>query len=196
MMGTGLHMTFPICINKIVTFMEDKNRTDFDYGIKMLLMLIFLNILMYLLDVHTWYNNLTTGCMSQKIITAMTIKKQLKLTAATSKNYETGQIHSVRGATHRLVHFCWEFSHFVTTPIWIVYCTSRLFMAIGPTFLIGLSLMVVCSRFDKYYRKLLSDENHEAGKLNEKRMNLTSESFENIKTIKFYGWDVYFNKEI
>jgi hypothetical protein len=25
---------------------------------------------------------------------------------------------------------------------------------------------------------------------------LTSESFENIKTIKFYGWDVYFNKEI
>jgi len=27
-------------------------------------------------------------------------------------------------------------------------------------------------------------------------MNLTSESFENIKTLKFYGWDEYFKKEI
>ena len=87
---TLLHMTFPICITKIVNFMEDKSRTDFDYGIKMLSLLIFLNILMYLIDVHTWYNNLTTGCMSNKIITAMTVKKQLKLNAATSKNYEAG----------------------------------------------------------------------------------------------------------
>jgi len=55
--------------------MEDKERHDFDYGMKMLLALIFLNVLMYLFDVHTWYNNLTTGCMSQKIITTMTIKK-------------------------------------------------------------------------------------------------------------------------
>lgn len=70
--------------------MEDKDRTDFDYGIKMLLLLVVLNIFMYLLDVHTWYNNLSTGCMSQKVINSLTIKKQLKLTAAISKNYETG----------------------------------------------------------------------------------------------------------
>jgi len=33
---------------------------------------------------------------------------------------------------------------------------------------------------------------YEIGKLTEKRMNLITESFENIRTIKLYGWDKYF----
>lgn len=151
---------------------------------------------MMLLDCHTWYNNLTTGCMAQKIVTAMTVKKQLKLTAATSKNYESGQIHAVRGATNRMIHFCWEINHFVTTPIWLAYCSFRLLQKVGPTFIIGLSLFVICYYFDRYFHRTLAEEHHEQSKLHEKRMNLTSESFENIKTIKFYGWDEYFKKEI
>lgn len=200
MFGVGMHciihMFYPMIIAEIIRFMQAKDETDFNYGIKLIVLLMFLNICMMLLDCHTWYNNLTTGCMAQKIITAMTVKKQLKLTAATSKNYEAGQIHSVRGATHRLVHFCWELSHFVTTPVWLTYCSIRLFQKIGWTYLIGLSLFVICYYFDRHFHRQLSEEHHEQHKLHEKRMNLTSESFENIKTIKFYGWDEYFKKEI
>ena len=57
-------------------------------------------------------------------------------------------------------------------------------------------MFYLCYRFDKYFHRQLAEEHHEQSKLNEKRMNLTSESFENIKTIKFYGWDEYFKKEI
>lgn len=35
--------------------------------------------------------------MLSKILTTMTVKKQLRLTAATSKNYEIGQIHALKG---------------------------------------------------------------------------------------------------
>lgn len=69
-------------------------------------------------------------------------------------------------------------------------------MAVGPSFIVGLSMMLICYKFDKYYRRLMADEYHEQSKLHEKRMNITSEAFENIKTIKFYGWDVHFNEEI
>lgn len=126
----------------------------------------------------------------------MTVKKQLRLNAATSKNYEPGQIHSVRGATHRLVWFCYEMSGFMMTPVWIVYCSIRLSMILGWTFVLGLSLMVVCFKFDKYFNKTIQDIRHEESKLGEKRMNITSESFENVKTIKFYGWDGYFKSQI
>lgn len=200
MLGVGchclMHMFYPIIIAEIIRFMQDKTATDFQYGINLVALLMALNIVNMVVDCHTWYNNLTTGCMAQKIITAMTVKKQLKLTAATSKNYEAGQIHSVRGATHRLVHFCWELSHFVTTPVWLTYCSIRLFQKIGWTYLFGLSLFVICYFFDRHFHRQLAEEHHEQHKLHEKRMNLTSESFENIKTIKFYGWDEYFKKEI
>lgn len=78
----------------------------------------------------------------------MTVKKQLRLTAAASKNYEAGQIHAVRGATSRFVHFCWEVNHYVTAPIWVLYCGIRLLIKVGPTSLIGVSLFIVCYYFD------------------------------------------------
>lgn len=95
-----------------------------------------------------------------------------------------------------MVHFCWEINHFITTPVWLIYCSIRLFQKVGFTYLIGLTLFYLCFRFDKYFHRELAEEHHQQSKLNEKRMNLTSESFENIKTIKFYGWDEYFKKEI
>jgi ABC-type bacteriocin/lantibiotic exporter with double-glycine peptidase domain len=36
----------------------------------------------------------------------------------------------------------------------------------------------------------------ENGKLHEKMNNMTNESFENIRTIKFYGWTEYFREKI
>lgn len=191
-----IHMTYPMIVNEIVRFMQDKEDSNFNYAIRLIFLLVCLNITMMLMACHNWYNNLTTGCMAQKIITAMTVKKQLKLTAATSKNYESGQIHAVRGATHRLVHFCWEINHFMTTPIWLIYCSIRLFQKVGFTYMIGLSLFIICYYFDRYFHQSLAEEHHQQSKIREKRMNLTSESFENIKTIKFYGWDEYFKKEI
>lgn len=175
-----IHMFFPMIVGEIIRFMQDKEDTNLFYGFKLLVLLVALNCFLMLINVHTWYNNITTGCLSQKILTAMTVKKQLKLSTATSKNYEAGQIHNVRGATHRLTWFCYEASGFFMTPIWICYCTIRLFMTIGWTFIIGLSLMVFCYYFDKYFHRQIMDMKHEDQKLQEKRMNITSESFENI----------------
>lgn len=70
-----IHMTYPMIINRIITFMQDKDDTNFGYATNLIILLVCLNICMMLLDVHTWYNNLTTGCLAQKIITAMTVKK-------------------------------------------------------------------------------------------------------------------------
>jgi ABC-type bacteriocin/lantibiotic exporter with double-glycine peptidase domain len=69
-------------------------------------------------------------------------------------------------------------------------------LKIGPSFIIGLSLFVICYYFDRHFHRKLSQEHHEQEKLKEKRLNLTTEAFENIKTIKFYGWDEYFKSQI
>ena len=47
----------------------------------------------------------------------MIMKKMVRMTTATSKNYETGQIHGVKGCSHRLIGFVWELTHLVMTPV-------------------------------------------------------------------------------
>jgi len=44
----------------------------------------------YLIDEHDFYHNLKTGCTTSKVIKSMVFKKQIRLTPATTKNYEEG----------------------------------------------------------------------------------------------------------
>lgn len=56
--------------------------------------------------------------------------------------------------------------------------------------------MVLCCIIDKQFRLWIVDKEHSQQKINEKRIMLSSESFKNIRTLKFYGWDSYFKNEI
>lgn len=71
----SIHMTYPMMVNKIVKFMQDKEEQNFGYAINLIVLLVCMNMVMMLMDCHNWYNNLSTGCMAQKIISAMTVKK-------------------------------------------------------------------------------------------------------------------------
>lgn len=134
--------------------------------------------------------------MGQKILTSMTVKKQLRLNAATGKNYEPGQIHAVRGATMRMVNFNQELGDVIMTPAALLGYGGVLYYKMGPACLIGMSLFAVTICIDQYLNKSLSEHQHEENKVKEKRLTLTTETFESIKTIKFYGWDESFMNKI
>jgi len=59
-----IHMCYPIIINKIITFMQDKEDQNFTYATNLLILLVCLNIGMMNMDCHHWYHNLSTGCMA------------------------------------------------------------------------------------------------------------------------------------
>jgi hypothetical protein len=82
----------------------------------------------------------------------MIMKKMVRLTAATSKNYETGQIHAVKGCSHRLVVFVWEIAHLMMCPVNIITSTIYLYTILGTSFLFGLSLLFICFWLDKRIR--------------------------------------------
>lgn len=126
----------------------------------------------------------------------MIMKKMVKLTAATRKNYETGQIHGVKGCSHRLIGFVWELSGLIFTPVELITSVFYLYTYIGVSFLFGISLLVACFMIDRRVRKLMHALHFENGKAHEKCNNLTNETFESMKTIKLYGWDQHFHTEI
>ena len=73
--------------------------------------------------------------------------------------------------------------------IWLAFCSIRLFQILGPAFFVRLALMFFCYHFIKYFNLQLTDKKHECKMFEEKRINITTETFENIRTIKLFGWE-------
>lgn len=126
----------------------------------------------------------------------MIFKKQLKLTPSTSKNYEQGQIDGVKGCAHRLTWFSWEMSDFIKTPIIFIFVLYRLTMLMSWAFVPSLCLLMLCFKLDKILHKYLHPIHKARDKLNEKLGNSVTNTINNIKALKFYGWDDHFEKEI
>jgi len=158
--------------------------------------LVFSRFVKYLVDEHDFYHNLKTGCTTSKVLSSMVFKKQLKLTPATSRNYESGQVHGVKGCAHRLTWFSWEMASFIKTPIIFTFILFRLCITMGWAFVPSVLMMVACIQLDQYLHKFLDHIHKDRHKLNEKLENATHDTFNNIKALKFYAWDEHFEKEI
>jgi len=150
----------------------------------------------YLIDEHDFYHNLKTGCTTSKVISSMVFKKQLSLTPATSKNYESGQVNSVKGAAGRLTWFSWEMAGFIKTPIIFFLVMFRLTVTMGWSFVPSILMMIACLQLDIYLHKFIEHLNKDRSKINEKLENATNDTFNNIKALKFYCWDEHFEQEI
>ena len=56
--------------------------------------------------------------------------------------------------------------------------------------------MLLCLRLDKYLHKYLTPIHKARDKVNEKLGNSVTNTLNNIKALKFYGWDNHFEQEI
>ena len=66
----------------------------------------------------------------------------------------------------------------------------------GSTFIVGIMLFMLLLKFDRKVHDSLTDKHHEKHKVDKKLGELHNEVFDNIKTIKFYGWDQKFLEKI
>jgi ABC-type multidrug transport system fused ATPase/permease subunit len=82
------------------------------------------------------------------------------------------------------------------TPINLLTAVFYLYTYIGVSFIFGIALLGVCFYIDRKVDHWMHAIHFENGKIHEKKNNMTNETFESMKTIKLYGWDNYFKREI
>ena len=102
----------------------------------------------------------------------------------------------MKGCADRLTHFSWEMSNFIKCPIVFCFVMFRLTVTIGWTFIPSIMLMLLCFRLDIILHKILDPIHRARDKLNEKLGNVTNDTLNNIKSLKFYSWDSHFEEEI
>ena len=186
----------PFIFTKTLEYLKNERSDDRMTGLLMAFAL-FMSVVAYsLFHEHGCDQGFKIGRSSQQVIQSMILKKKFKLTQASSKNFSDGAIHGVNGASWRFAGFAWECSGLITSPIKLVYCLYKLYTILGSTFIVGIALFLFLIKLDRKVHDSLSDKHHERHKVEKKLGELQQEVFENVKTIKFYGWDQKFLDKI
>ena len=80
----------------------------------------------------------------------------------------------------------------ISVPFLIIMYNYLLFKYMGISFVIGFIVMIIFLLINYYYRKLFSKYLKLYLKKSDQRMRVTTETFNNLKVIKLYGWDNFF----
>ena len=117
--------------------------------------------------------------------------KLLKLSP--SINIKAGDIYNyIQSDSHKLSKLMSSCPNIISVPFLIIMYNYLLFKYMGISFVIGFIVMIIFLIINYYYRKQFSKFLKLYLKKSDKRMRITTETFNNLKVIKLYGWDDFF----
>ena len=117
--------------------------------------------------------------------------KLLKLSP--SINIKAGDIYNyLQSDSHKLSKLMSSCPNIISVPFLIIIYNVLLFKYMGISFIIGFVVMIIFLIINYYYRKQFSKYLKLYLKKSDKRMQITTETFNNLKVIKLYGWDNFF----
>ena len=121
--------------------------------------------------------------------------KLLKLSP--SINIKAGDIYNyIQSDSHKLSRLMSSCPNLISVPFLIIMYNYLLFKYMGISFIMGFIVMIFFLIINYYYRKQFSIYLKLYLKKSDKRMGITTETFNNLKVIKLYGWDNFFLKKI
>ena len=121
--------------------------------------------------------------------------KLLKLSP--SINIKAGDIYNyIQSDSHKLSKLMSSCPNIISVPFLIIMYNYLLFKYMGISFVIGFIVMIIFLIINYYYRKQFSKYLKLYLKKSDKRMRITTETFNNLKVIKLYGWDDFFLAKI
>ena len=167
------------------------NKYDVVVGI-LYLSVRFLN---YILQRKTTQFLNDVGNKSSVELNNLIYDKLLKLSP--SINVKAGDIYNyLQSDSHRLSKLMSSCPNIISVPFLIIMYNYLLFKYMGISFIIGFIVMIIFLIINYYYRKQFSKYLKLYLKKSDKRMRVTTETFNNLKVIKLYGWDDMFLEKI
>ena len=102
----------------------------------------------------------------------------------------------IQSDNHKLFKLMSSCANIISVPFLIIMYNYLLFKYVSFSFIMGFIVMIIFLLINYYYRKQFSKYLKLYLKKSDKRMGITTETFNNLKVIKLYGWDNFFLKKI
>ena len=135
------------------------------------------------------------GNKSAVELNCLVYNKLLKLSPSVEIN--SGKIiNFIQNDSHKLFKLMSSCPNILSVPFLIIMYNYLLFKYMGISFVFGFLIMVVFMFVNHHYRKEFSKYLKLHTKKCDARMKVTSETFNNLKVIKLYGWDDFFLDKI
>ena len=110
---------------------------------------------------------------------------------------KSGEIYNyLQNDSHKLYNLMSSCPNLLTVPFLITMYNYLLFQYMGISFVFGFGVMVIFLFLNYYFRKKFSFYLKLHFKKSDQRMRIVTETFNNLKVIKLYGWDDVFMPRI
>ncbi|TFK19978.1 pleiotropic drug resistance ABC transporter [Coprinopsis marcescibilis] len=107
-----------------------------------------------------------------------------------SSKAELGKIvNLMQGDSYSVAQRFWEFSGLISSPVRIVIALVFLYRVLGWSSLMGVAIVAIVATLNYPLGKYNISITRSSWKAKDKRMNVVNELLQNIRFLKFYGWE-------
>jgi ABC-type bacteriocin/lantibiotic exporter with double-glycine peptidase domain len=143
------------------------------------------------------FQMIEVGHRTHTALKVMLFRKNMKMTAATNKDFSSGEISGIiMGESNKIWDFIWSGPEYLECPLVLGLAFYCIFQEIGWCCLIVVAFTLTQMFYGYLRGKSGQKVNEEQREKHEKRMLHINESFNNIKSVKLYGWETKFLKTI
>ena len=183
-------------------FTNENNYTYYIYSFFSEIEIGILFILFRIIFVLLWRKTTEYQCLLSYKVAAqfqcLIFEKLLKISPSSMKErIETGQvINYIQSDSQKLTFFMWNSPDLFCMPIQLIIYSYMLYEILGGIFFIGVLIAICFIYGNLYYQKKIKKLIKIQMKLKDKRMKVTTETFNNIKILKLYSWEDEFKNKI
>ena len=168
---------------------QETTRSDEYWAMFFVVLMIFSLFLSRVLDENLTYYQLKVGTQAKQGISSMIYSKVLKLSPATNKSFNKGDVISFLQIDANKVTFVFDtFLDIVKIPMKILFVIIVLYIFIGVVFLAAIGLIIIFGFINYVIAIMTKKVQRLRMKRASERIHKISEVVDNIKLIKFNSW--------
>ena len=168
---------------------ENTTRNDEYRAIFFVILMLFVLFLSRILNENMTFYELKVGTQAKQGIRSMIYTKILRLSPATNKRFNKGDIISFTQIDANKVTFVFDtFPDVIKIPIKILFLIISLYMFIGPSFLAAVCVILIFGIINYFIAIMSKRVQRLRMKRTSKRIHRVTEIIDNIKLIKFNSW--------
>ncbi|CDW86515.1 atp-binding cassette superfamily [Stylonychia lemnae] len=193
---TSIEISSPLLIKRIIDYIQDPDEEQY-IGFLLVTTLIVTQGFKYILSDHLDYYQRLIGVRSTNAMIALIYNKTLKVSSATNKKFSNGEIvNFIQVDAQKLNIISENLATVLKQPVLLITCIVLLFHYMGSSFLAGVAVTAAAFCVNLFVNKFSTRYQTAYMKLQDQRVNLTTECLNNIKMLKLYSWQEAFERMI
>nr|UOU03338.1 ATP-binding cassette subfamily C1-7 [Brachionus rubens] len=191
-----LNFAKPILLDKLITFVKDRDQ-KLIVGFFYIFMLSLASLSQTLIMQHYYHAIFLVGNRMKTGLMTLLYKKSLRLSPSARKSTTVGEMTNLITTNAQTFESCvYHIIGIVSTPLQIFISTWMLYKYLGYATFFGLASMLIFLPLNGFFAKKSKKIRRDKYKLQDSRIKTMNEILSGIRVIKFYGWEISFEKMV